>query len=85
MHGEIHYVTGGDPLFLLFKILHRATVRPFLVNALALSFGYAQAVVKRKPRLVTRQEAAGYQQLLRQRLWRVAKKPFAFGPPSFGR
>jgi biofilm PGA synthesis N-glycosyltransferase PgaC len=78
MHGEIHYVTGGDPLFLLFKVLHRLTVRPFLFSALALSFGYLQAVLKRKPRLVTRHEAAVYQQLLRQRLWRVAKKPFAW-------
>ena len=77
MHGEIHYVTGGDPFFFLFKVLHRARLRPFLLGALALMFGYAEAVVRRKPLLVTPQEGAAYRQLLRERLWRFARSPLS--------
>jgi glycosyltransferase involved in cell wall biosynthesis len=75
MHGEIHYVTGGDPFFLIFKVLHRARLRPFLFGALALFFGYAEAVAKQKPLLVTPPEAAAYRQLLRWRLWNLVKNP----------
>lgn len=79
MHGQIHYVTGGDPVFLLFKIIHRVSARPFVLSALALLFGYVRAVLKRQPRLVTPDEAASYQQILRHRLWCAAKRPFAVG------
>jgi biofilm PGA synthesis N-glycosyltransferase PgaC len=75
MHGEIHYVTGGDPLFLLFKLLHRARLKPFLLGALAVLFGYVAALAKRTPLLVSRQEAANYRRLLRRRLWSVARNP----------
>ena len=44
MHGEIYYVTGGDPLFLLFKVLHRLTAAPVFVSAWALAQGYAVTV-----------------------------------------
>ena len=77
MHGEIHYVTGGDPFFLLFKVLHRVRLKPFLFGALALCFGYTEAVARRKPRLVTPGEAATYRKILRHRLWTVARNPFA--------
>jgi poly-beta-1,6-N-acetyl-D-glucosamine synthase len=69
MHGEIYYATGGDPLFLLFKIAHRATARPFVINALALAYGYVRSVVTRKPRLVNRSEAQSYRRMLRRRLF----------------
>jgi glycosyltransferase involved in cell wall biosynthesis len=68
MHGEIFYTTGGDPLFLLFKVVHRITTPPVVLNALALTAGYVDALVKRKPRLVTGAEARCYRRLLRQRL-----------------
>jgi biofilm PGA synthesis N-glycosyltransferase PgaC len=76
MHGEIHYVTGGDPLFLLLKVVDRVRARPFLFGALALLFGYAHAVATRKRRLVNSGEAENYRSVLRQRMWRVAKRPF---------
>jgi glycosyltransferase involved in cell wall biosynthesis len=68
MHGEIFYVTGGDPVFLALKVLHRLTAAPYVINALALSAGYFAAFVKRKPRLVTAAEARCYKRLLRARL-----------------
>jgi biofilm PGA synthesis N-glycosyltransferase PgaC len=70
MHGEIYYVTGGDPIFLVFKFLHRLTAAPFLISAFALASGYLQALVTRKPLLVTRSEALCYRRLLRQRLFK---------------
>lgn len=80
MHGEIFYVTGGDPLLLAFKVLRRLSTRPIPLNALALLLGYLKAVSRRQPRLVTRAEARRYRQMLRQRLWRRAENPFALSP-----
>jgi hypothetical protein len=68
MHGEIFYRTGGDPVFLLFKIVHRMTVAPFLIGALALTFGYLEALFTRQPILVTKREARAYRKVLRRRL-----------------
>ncbi|MGH9370692.1 MAG: glycosyltransferase family 2 protein [Vicinamibacterales bacterium] len=75
MHGEIFYTTGGDPLFLLFKVAHRITAAPLVLNALALTAGYVDALLKRKPRLVTPAEARCYRRLLRQRLLGRADDP----------
>lgn len=75
MHGRIHYVTGGDPLFFVFKALHRARLRPFVFGALALTAGYLEAVVRQTPRLVTDGEAATYRHIMRQRLRRLAIQP----------
>ena len=85
MHGHIYYVTGGDPLFLLFKCLHRLTVRPPLINALALTWGYLNAWAKRTSRLVTAAEMRCYRKLLRARLWASAKRPFALRAVASGR
>jgi glycosyltransferase involved in cell wall biosynthesis len=71
MHGEIYYLTGGDPLFFAFKVLHRLAERPLFLNAAALSYGYFSAAVVRRPRLVTHSEARAYRRLLRQRLLRL--------------
>lgn len=69
-HGGIYYVTGGDPLFFVFKVLHRMTSRPYVVGGLALAGGYLRAVLTRRKLLVSRAEARTYRRLLRQRLFR---------------
>jgi poly-beta-1,6-N-acetyl-D-glucosamine synthase len=69
MHGEIYYATGGDPLFMAGKVLRRMAKAPFIINGLALTYGYLSAVVNRKPRLVTSAEATYYRRLLRKRLF----------------
>ncbi len=77
MHGEIFYVTGGDPLFFALKVLHRSTAPPFLAGAVALTFGYVKAALSRTPRLVTPAEALSYRRLMRQRLlgrWKTANR-----------
>jgi poly-beta-1,6-N-acetyl-D-glucosamine synthase len=68
MHGEIYYLTGGDKLFFLLKILHRIGAKPFVLNALALIGGYLRARMRRKRLLVTKEEALCYQDLLRDRM-----------------
>lgn len=68
MHGEIYYVTGGDPLFFVLKVLHRLPAAPIVGNACALAVGYASAALTNKPRLVTSSEARVYRRLLRRRL-----------------
>ncbi len=84
MHGEIYYTTGGDPLFLVFKILHRLSASPVLMSAAALTFGYLGAMLTRKPRLVTRAEALAYRRVLRQRLFRRSTQPAALRPLHSG-
>jgi glycosyltransferase involved in cell wall biosynthesis len=68
MHGEIYYTSGGDPLFLIFKILHRLAIAPVVLSALALTYGYVSALIRRRPLLVDRSEARFYRRLLRRRL-----------------
>jgi poly-beta-1,6-N-acetyl-D-glucosamine synthase len=75
MHGEVYYLTGGGCLFLLFKILNRVFDRRYntLSGIFGLPMGFIKAAVKRKKRLVTREEAKCYQNLLNRRLKDQAK------------
>ncbi len=82
MHGEIYYVTGGDPLFFILKCLRRVPATPFLVSALALAVGYGSAWISRKPMLVTAEEARRYRQLLRRRLLSVVPRSAVAQPRS---
>jgi biofilm PGA synthesis N-glycosyltransferase PgaC len=84
MHGEIYYLTGGDPLFFAFKVLHRLTTTPVVINAAALTLGYAAALLQGKPRLVTGPEAQSYRRRLRQRLVARFKSPVAMNPVHSG-
>jgi glycosyltransferase involved in cell wall biosynthesis len=68
-HGQIYYATGGDPLFLVLKVLRRMLAPPFVIGALALAAGYLASVIAGKPRVVTREEARYYRRLLRRRLF----------------
>jgi glycosyltransferase involved in cell wall biosynthesis len=76
MHGEIYFLTSGSKLFFLFKIIHRIGTKPYLLNALALSWGYLRASLSRRERLVTPEEAQCYQALLHKRLWMRARRLF---------
>jgi glycosyltransferase involved in cell wall biosynthesis len=76
MHGEIYFLTGGSKLFFLLKIIHRIGTKPYLLNALALSWGYLRAVLNRRERLVTPEEVKCYQALLHKRLRMRARRLF---------
>lgn len=79
MHGEISYLTGGGKLFFLLKVLHRMRSKPYVIGAMALSWGYMKAIWKRKTSLVTEAEAKCYQDLLNKRLQAKAKALFVRG------
>jgi glycosyltransferase involved in cell wall biosynthesis len=79
MHGEISYLTGGGKLFFLLKVLHRMMSKPYVIGAMALSWGYMKALWKRKASLVTEAEAKCYQALLNERLQAKTKALFVRG------
>jgi poly-beta-1,6-N-acetyl-D-glucosamine synthase len=69
VHGRIFYLTGGSPLFFLFKAIKRIiTGRPPVIGGVVMIWGYLKAVLSREPRLVTRDEAALYNKLLSERM-----------------
>ncbi len=77
MHGEIYYVTGGSLLFLIFKIVHRMIFgRPLLIGGIMMLFGYIQALVLRKKRLVSKEEETHYKKLLNSRILTRTKTLF---------
>lgn len=70
LHGRIYYVTGGGPLFFLFKFGHRLfTSRPGFRGAIAMLFGYVKAYAIQQKRLVTEVEARFYRRQLNRRLF----------------
>jgi poly-beta-1,6-N-acetyl-D-glucosamine synthase len=79
MHGEIYYLTGGGKLFFLLKVLHRMMSKPYVLGAMALSWGYMKALWQRKTSLVTEAEAKCYQSLLSGRLQAKTKTLFVRG------
>ena len=76
MHGEAFYRTGGSKLFFGLKVFHRVFSKPYVLGAIALLWGYLQALIKRKPYLVTEAEARYYKGLLLGRLKVPAKSLF---------
>jgi glycosyltransferase involved in cell wall biosynthesis len=52
-YGEKDYYLGGSPLWQFFRVAYRMTKRPFLVEGLALLFGYLWAALRRIKRPVT--------------------------------
>lgn len=69
MSGEIHYLTGGGPLFFFVKALHRLLFgRPVLVGSLAMMSGYLGCLIRRPQRLVNAEEARYYRKMLNRRM-----------------
>ena len=75
MHGEIYYVSGGDPWLFSLKVIRRLRHRPRPLNALALLAGYLGAIVRGEQRLVSTGEMQLYRRLLRQRLLPLSRIP----------
>ena len=81
MHGEIYYVSGGDPWLFVLKVIRRLWQRPRPLNALSLLVGYIGAVARGEPKLVTTGEMRLYRGLLRQRLL-PTRTPFSIATKS---
>lgn len=74
MHGDVYFLTGGGPLFLLLKVAHRMFLgQPPLVGGLAMLYGYLRCWVSGRERLVTRAEAQHYRRLLNGRILRMRR------------
>jgi glycosyltransferase involved in cell wall biosynthesis len=74
MHGDVYFLTGGGPLFLLFKAAHRMIAgSPPVVGGLAMLYGYARSALSGRARLVTPEEAQHYRRLLNRRILRLAR------------
>lgn len=69
MHGEIFYLTGGNPLFFLVKVLLRMLFgQPPLLSGLFMGAGFIRPLLQQKRRLVSAAEARFYNRLLCARL-----------------
>jgi biofilm PGA synthesis N-glycosyltransferase PgaC len=69
MHGHIYYLTGGNMLFLLLKMLHRCWFgRPFILGGLSMLLGFLWPLLSGVPRAVTEDEARLYRRMLNRRL-----------------
>jgi glycosyltransferase involved in cell wall biosynthesis len=49
--GKIDYVSGYHPLFLIAKATVRLLRKPYLLNSVALLYGYVSACIQREPRV----------------------------------
>jgi biofilm PGA synthesis N-glycosyltransferase PgaC len=71
MHGDVYYLTGGGPLFLLLKAAHRMVAgTPRVVGGIAMLYGYLRSWASGRQRLVNSDEARHYRRLLNRRLLR---------------
>lgn len=52
-YGEKDYYLGNHPIWELFRVIYRATKRPYLVEGLALGLGYGWALLRRTKRPVS--------------------------------
>jgi len=69
MHGDVYFLTGGGPLFLTLKVVHRMIFgTPRLTGGLAMLYGYVRSALSGRARLVSDAEARHYQKLLNRRL-----------------
>ena len=85
MSGEIHYLTGGGPLFFAAKFLHRAAFgRPRVLGALAMLQAYGRCVVSRRPKLVSAEEARYYRRMLNRRMFAGMTRRFGVKPTAQG-
>lgn len=69
MHGEIYYRTRGGLLFFALKVLNRLARPPYLLGGLYMFWGYVNATLRRKERLVDEAEGRCYRALLNARLF----------------
>jgi poly-beta-1,6-N-acetyl-D-glucosamine synthase len=69
MHGEVHYLSGGGPLFLALKAAHRMIAgSPVLLGGCAVLLGYLRLLFARRTMLVSVAEARYYRQVLNHRM-----------------
>lgn len=75
-YGEKDYYLGGHPVWELFRVMWRATKKPYLVDGLALGAGYAWAFISRQKRPVSRELMRFHRKEQMQKLGRILRSMF---------
>lgn len=79
-YGQKDYFLGGHPLWELFRVLYRMTKRPYVVDGLALAFGYGSAALRRLKRPVSKELMAFHRREQMSRLKTILKLLLTFKP-----
>jgi len=79
-YGQKDYFLGGHPLWELFRVSYRMTKRPYLVDGLALGFGYGLAAVRRLKRPVSKELMAFHRREQMRKLKAIVKRVLTFKP-----
>jgi biofilm PGA synthesis N-glycosyltransferase PgaC len=72
-YGEKDYYLGGHPVWELFRVTYRMTKPPYLIEGLALGFGYGWAMLRREKRPISKQLMAFHRKEQMRKLRAVLK------------
>ncbi len=50
-YGRANHISGYHPLFMFFKCIKRSLVKPYLIGAIAIAYGYISGYVQKVPRI----------------------------------
>lgn len=79
-YGQQDYYVGGHPLWELFRTAYHITKRPYVVKGLALGLGYYCALLRRRPRSVSRELMAFHRKEQMTKLKIILKCLLTFKP-----
>jgi len=79
-YGEKDYYLGGSPIWELFRVTYRMTQRPYLLDGLALGFGYGWAMLRRIHRPVSKELMRFHRREQMQKLVAIVKSMLALRP-----
>lgn len=77
-YGRKDYFLGGHPLWELFRVSYRMTKPPYVVDGLALGFGYGSAAVQRLKRPISRELMAFHRREQMRKLRAIFKLMLTF-------
>jgi len=79
-YGEKDYYLGGHPVWELFRVVYRATKRPYVSGGVALGLGFCWAFLCRTPRPVSRELMAFHRKEQMLKLKAILKSLVTFKP-----
>jgi glycosyltransferase involved in cell wall biosynthesis len=77
-YGEKDYYLGGHPLWEVFRVVYRATKKPYLLGGLALFSGYVSAFLRRMERPVSEELMRFHRQEQMKKLRAISKALLSF-------
>jgi len=77
-YGEKDYYLGGHPLWEVFRVVYRATKKPYLLGAVALFAGYAVAFLRRMDKPVSQELMRFHRQEQMKKLKAIFKSLLSF-------